>query len=246
MIWTRQIQSSDKPLTESISREHTQHPNTTALRAQAAVAQAVISVPPYAVQMHAVSVWAEICADVADEMKNNMKKSYRLALCAVISALSLVMLLLTGLIPVGTYAFPCVAGVLLAVVVIEAGYSSALLVYAVVSVLSFFFVADKEAALYYVAFLGFYPALKGLLERLKSKLVQYILKFIAFNLCVTAAFFVSIYVLAVPKESFELFSMYLPWVFLLIGNVVFLLYDICLTRIITEYVNKWRNKLKFK
>ena len=196
--------------------------------------------------MLAVSVWAEICANVVDAMKSNIKKSYRLALCAVVSALSLVMMLLTGLIPVGTYAFPCIAGALLAVVVIEAGYSGALLVYAVVSVLSFFFVTDKEAALYYTAFLGFYPVLKGILERIKSKVVRYILKFSAFNLCVIAAFFISIYVLMVPKESFELFSVYLPWVFLLLGNVVFLVYDICLTILITEYVSKWRDKLKFK
>lgn len=196
--------------------------------------------------MPAVNVWAGICADVVDAMKSRINKSYRLALCAVVCALSLVMMLLTGLIPVGTYAFPCIAGVFLAVIVIEAGYPGALLVYAVVSVLSFFFVTDKEAALYYTAFLGFYPVLKGVMELVKSRLVQYILKFIAFNLCVVVAFFVSIYVLMVPKESFELFSVYLPWVFLLLGNVVFLAYDICLTRLITEYVNKWRNKLKIK
>lgn len=196
--------------------------------------------------MLVVSVWAQICAGVADTMKSNLKKSYRLALCAVVSALSLVMLLLTGLIPVGTYAFPCIAGALLAVVVIEAGYASAMLVYVVVSVLSFVLVADKEAALYYTAFLGFYPVLKGVIERINIRVVQYILKFLAFNLCMIGAFYVSIYVLSVPKESFELFSVYLPWVFLLIGNIIFLFYDICLTRIITEYVNKWRNKLKFK
>ncbi len=196
--------------------------------------------------MLVVNVWAEICADAVDDMKNSIKKSYRLALCAVISALSFVMLLLTGLIPIGTYAFPCIAGALLAVIVIEAGYTRAMLVYAVVSVLSFFFVTDKEAALYYTAFLGFYPVLKGLVERIKSKLLQYLIKFSAFNSCVTVAFFVSIYVLLVPKESFELFSVYLPWVFLLLGNAVFFFYDICLTRLITEYVNKWRNKLKFK
>ncbi len=179
-------------------------------------------------------------------MNKKIKKSYALALCATISALSLVMLLLTGLIPVGTYAFPCIAGALLAIIVIEVGYASALSVYAAVSLLSFLFVTDKEAALYYAAFLGFYPILKGVIERVRSYVLQYIFKFISFNVCIIGAFFISIHLLAVPKESFELFGVYLPWLFLIIGNFVFFVYDICLTRLIGEYVNKWRNKLKFK
>lgn len=196
--------------------------------------------------MPAVNVWAATCADVVNDMKKQLKRTYSLALCAVIAALSLVMLFLTGLIPVGTYAFPCIAGVFVAVVVIEAGYGGAVAVYSVVSVLSFLLVADKEAALYYTAFLGFYPILKGVIERLKTKLLQYILKFLTFNVCMVIAFNISIYLLGVPKESFELFGLYLPWVFLVIGNMVFIVYDLCLTRLITEYVNKWRNKLKFK
>lgn len=164
----------------------------------------------------------------------------------MLSALSFVVLLLTGLIPVGTYAFPCIAGALLAVVVIEVGYWGAIAVYGVVSVLSFLLVADKEAALYYTAFLGFYPVLKGLIERIRSRLLQYVLKLVVFNVCVIAAFYISIHILSVPAESFELFGVYLPQVFLLLGNLIFVIYDLCLTRIITEYVNKWRNKLKFK
>lgn len=179
-------------------------------------------------------------------MSKKIKKSYALALCAVISALSLVMLLLTGLIPVGTYAFPCIAGALLAVIVIEVGYAGALSVYVSVSLLSFLLVTDKEAVLYYTAFLGFYPVLKGLVERIRLYFVQCILKLLAFNACMIVAFFVSIHLLSVPKETFELFGVYLPWAFLIIGNFVFLIYDVCLTRIINEYVNKWRNKLKFK
>ncbi len=196
--------------------------------------------------MLAVNVWVATCAGVVDSMKRSMKKSYTIALCALISALSFVMLMLTSLIPVGTYAFPCIAGAFLAVVVIEAGYASALAVYAVVSVLSFLLVSDKEAVLYYAIFLGFYPVLKGLVERINSKVIQYSLKFIVFNVSMIGAFFVSIRLLSVPKESFELFGVYLPWLFLLIGNVVFLVYDLCLSRIITEYVLKWRNKLKIK
>lgn len=177
-------------------------------------------------------------------MRKSVNKTRTLAFCSVISAVSLVLMFITGLIPVGTYAFPCVAGALLAVVVIESGYIFAFTTYIVVALMSALFVADKEAALYYIAFLGFYPILKGLFEKVRIKLLQYILKFALFNICIVAAFFVSITLLSVPKESFVLFGVYIPWVFLVLGNIVFAVYDFCLTRIISEYAYKWRKKLK--
>ncbi len=175
-----------------------------------------------------------------------MKKTYSLAFSALICAVSVVLMLLTGLIPVGTYAIPCAAGAVLAAVVIESGYVTAVSAYFVVSVLSVLIAADKEAVLYYIAFLGFYPIVKGVIEKLGSKIIQWVLKFLLFNLCIIGAFFVSIHLLSVPEESFNLFGVYVPWVFLLAGNLIFLVYDICLTRLITIYIRVWRNKLKFK
>jgi len=179
-------------------------------------------------------------------MKKKFNKTYGLAFSSVIAALSLVLMFITTFIPVGTYALPCVAGALLVAVVIESGYISALLVYVVVSLLSFLLVGDKEAVLYYTAFLGFYPILKGLYERIKLLVLQYFLKILTFNVCIIAAFFIGIHVLSIPKESFEIFEVYLPLVFLGIGNVVFVVYDLCLTRFVSQYVTQWRKKLKIK
>lgn len=178
-------------------------------------------------------------------MKNRVNKTYKLAFSSVIAALSLVMLFITAFIPVGTYALPCIAGAMLAAVVIESGYIAATAVYSVVSIMAFLLVADKEAVLYYAAFLGFYPIIKGLLERIKLRFLQYILKSFVFNVCIIVAFYISITLLSVPKESFVLFGVYVPWVFLVAGNVIFVIYDLCLTRIITQYIVQWRKKIKF-
>lgn len=175
-----------------------------------------------------------------------MKKTVKLALSSVIASLSVVIMLLTGLIPIGTYAAPCFVGMFLALIVLEAGYSYAVSVYIVVSALSFLLSSDKEACLYYTAFFGIYPILKGLMEKLSKVWLQYILKFAAFNVSMILAFFVSIYVLMIPKESFELFGIYLPWAFLLAGNLIFIVYDFAFTRIISTYALKWRKKLRFK
>lgn len=175
-----------------------------------------------------------------------MKTSFKVSLGGVIGALSLVMMLLTTLVPFGTYAFPAFAGMLLVCVVIELSYTWAFLVYFVVSLMSLLMLSDKEAALYYAVFLGFYPIIKGLIERVKSKFLQYLIKYTVFNICIIGAFYISILVLSIPKESFNIFGVYLPWVFLIIANITFLLYDMCVTRIVTLYIVRFQKLLTKK
>ena len=43
------------------------------------------------------------------------------------------------------------------------------MIYAAVAVLSLLFAADKEAALLFVLFFGYYPVLKSFLERISNK-----------------------------------------------------------------------------
>lgn len=172
-----------------------------------------------------------------------MKTSVKVSLGGVVAALSLVLMFLTSVIPFGTYAFPTFAGILLVLLVINLGYGYAAAVYFVTAVLSFLLVTDKEAALYYAAFLGFYPIVKSLIERIRSRVIRYIVKFILFNICMIAAFYIGITLLSIPKESFTLFDVYLPWVFLIAGNVFFIVYDLCVTRLVTLYLLKWHNRL---
>ncbi len=172
-----------------------------------------------------------------------MKTSVKVSMGGVVAALSLVLMLMTSVIPFGTYAFPAFAGILLVVLVLNLGFGYAFAVFAGTAVLSFLLLTDKEAALYYTVFLGYYPIVKGLIERLPSKPVQYIIKLLLFNACMIAAFFLGTALLSVPKESFTLFGVYLPWVFLILGNIFFVVYDLCITRLVTLYLLKWHNRL---
>lgn len=172
-----------------------------------------------------------------------MKASIKVALGGAVAALSLVLMFLTAVIPFGTFAFPTFAGMLLVVIVIEIGYGYSLAVYAATAILSFLLVPDKEAALMYTAFLGFYPILKSVIERIHNRVIQYVVKLLLFNICMIAAFFIAIKLLSIPEESFNLFGVYLPPVFLALGNVFFVLYDFCVTRIVTIYLKNWRHKL---
>lgn len=172
-----------------------------------------------------------------------MKPAVKVALGGAVAALSLVLMFLTAVIPFGTFAFPTFAGMLLVVIVIEIGYGYASAVYVATAVLSFLLVPDKEAALIYTIFLGYYPIIKSLIERISNKVVQYVVKIMLFNACMIGAFFIAVNLLSIPSDSFNLFGVYVPLVFLLIGNVFFVLYDICVTRVVTIYLLKWRHKL---
>lgn len=173
-------------------------------------------------------------------MKQN---TFRVAFCGLITAFSFVLMLLTNLIPVGTYAFPCLAGVLLVAVVIEFGWKWALGAFTAVSILSALFAGDKEAAVYFIAFFGFYPILKSSIERLKSKIVQYIIKYAVFTVCMVGAFFVCKIVLLIPDEEFMIAGVYIPWVFLIAGEIAFIFYDLFVTIIVTNYIVRVRNRI---
>ncbi len=171
------------------------------------------------------------------------KDSFRVAFCGMISALSLVLMLCTTLIPVGTYALPCIAGILLTAVVVEFGWKWALGAFFAVSALSLFLAGDKEAVAYFIAFFGFYPIAKSGIERIRSIAVQYIIKYALFTVCMIAAFWVTVSVLMIPAEEFTIFGVYLPWVFLLAAELVFWFYDRCITILVTRYIISVRNKM---
>ena len=61
------------------------------------------------------------------------------------------------------------------------------------------------------------------------------IKFAIFNVAVIASFFLSIYVMGIPKDSFTIAGVYLPWVLLIAGNVVFAVFDVALTRVSALY-----------
>ena len=71
----------------------------------------------------------------------------RLAFCGVIAALSVVVLFLTGIVPVATIALPAVAGCLLIAVVAETNVRYGFAVYLVSSLFSALLTPDREAAL---------------------------------------------------------------------------------------------------
>jgi len=164
-------------------------------------------------------------------MKNKTQTTRQIALGGVLAALAVVILLLGGVIPVGTYLAPMLASLPLIVLLAELPKSLCLGWYAVVSILGALLCPDRETAFVFV-FLGWYPAAKPALDRL-PRLPRVICKLLIFNAAVAALYALLILVLrleALVQEAREL-GLPLLIVLLLLGSVTFLLYDRMLARL---------------
>lgn len=172
---------------------------------------------------------------------NNTKK---IAFCSMIAALGSALMFLSGVVSIATYALPAIVGALFILIVIEFSRSSAFIAYVVVSILSLFIAQDKKAVALFILFFGYYPILKELIESLKNKVIQYVLKFTIFNVAMLLSFFVFIKLLLVPIESFYTLGLSLPILFLVFGNLVFWLYDFALSGFITAYIARFQKIVK--
>ena len=123
--------------------------------------------------------------------------------------------------------------------VIELGGKYPYLIYAVTSVLSMLLVPVKTAPLAYVCFAGFYPIVKAALERRLHGGRCLLAKLAVFNVCFAL----------IALALIKLFTALSPalWMLWLIplANFVFLLYDLALTKLITAYLMRWRQRFTF-
>ena len=89
------------------------------------------------------------------------------------------LMLLSGAVPIFTYAAPLLASLFLCPVCSRAGNRIAAAVWVITAGLSLLLGADKEAAFFYL-FFGWYPIVKPLLDRIGSKGVRIAVKTVLF------------------------------------------------------------------
>lgn len=173
-----------------------------------------------------------------------MKKTSLTALGGVITSLSLAVMFLVGMIPGFTYIVPAFSSLLL-IPILEEEENKAftLLVYAAVSVLSLLTVPDKEISLLYVFFFGYYPVVWSLLEG-TNKILSWILKLILFNSSMILIYKLLKYIFLIPIEEMETFGKWTPLLLLLMGNVVFILFDKVLDGLFFVYMKKYHERVK--
>jgi len=167
-----------------------------------------------------------------------MKQSAKIALCGVLGALAVVCMMLT-VIPVSTLALTALAGIVLMPVSLEGGVKWGFAAYAAAAALTFFIAPDFEAKLLFIAFFGYYPTLKLLLDRLASKVLQWVLKLLLFNAAVVAVYLLLMFVGGLEPDEFEVFGINMPLALLGLANVVFVIFDKALDGLKDIYKARW-------
>ena len=102
-------------------------------------------------------------------------------------------------------------------------------VYFSTAFLSLFLITDKEAALTYALFFGYYPLIKDIIEKL-PKAWGWLLKLALFNASAVGIGVISFYLFGVSGEEYEEFGKFTIPILLIMANVAFVLYDFCITK----------------
>lgn len=172
-------------------------------------------------------------------MKNN---SFNIAFGGMISALCVVLEFSVGILPLFLYIFPMICGLLMTILLDECGMKISLCAYVGVSVISFLIAPDKEAALIYAAFFGYYPMARAFIMKLKNPRMQLLIKLALFNSAMICSYSILIRIIGLEAAGFGE-GKWMIVAFLIVGNAAFFAFDITLGRVLLLYQIKYRGKL---
>ena len=170
--------------------------------------------------------------------------SKKIALTGMMCALSAVIMMMGGLIPLATFCCPLLAGLTLIPVFVECGERLSWGAYIAMAILALMLCPDKEAALLF-AFLGYFPILRWRLDQIRSPILRTGSKLALFNIAVIGMYLISIFLfqMTVVLNEYREMGLILSLACLVIGNVCLLLYDVMLKRLTLIYVVKFRNRI---
>ncbi len=173
-------------------------------------------------------------------VKRDAASTGRTALVGVLTALGVVILYLAALAPSGRQGLTAVSGLMTAAAVISSGFSSGAFCYITTGLLGLILSPDKGLAALYLLFFGIYPLVKYLVERLRNQPLEWVLKLVFFNLALSVSYFFF------RQSLLGSLSVEGPilWVFYLVANLVFVVYDLGLSRLIALYVARIDKNLR--
>lgn len=183
------------------------------------------------------------------------QKTKKLTLSAVICAIGVVLLSVGSLIQTIDLSAAALASFMCIFAVIELGGAYPWLIYAVTGILAVVLSPYGMAGWFYIAFFGYYPIVKEKVERL-SKPLAWVIKMLTLNLALFACVVICYFLFYAASgggllDAFykifgdEGFGKIFAVAMVVAVNVVFVIYDIALTLMISTYINKLRHRFKF-
>jgi hypothetical protein len=168
--------------------------------------------------------------------------SYKIALGGIVSALCLVIMLLTSILPALYIVLPMLCGLLIKMLVDEVSSGWALLTYVSVSILSFFLNPNIEATFVFILFFGIYPIILKYLNKL-PKLLSKIVKWCIYFGMAFVNYRISVFIVGMDETVENLpFGEYWEQIFVVIIGLFFAIYEFYISLFLNVYQKKWRKK----
>ena len=148
-------------------------------------------------------------------------------------AYSVVALFVGSLLPTGQLGFAALASLFGIAAVIEAGLKGGISVFICSLILGFILTTDKNTAILYGMFFGYYPIVKYFAEKVPIRPLEWIIKLAVLNIALTAI--IEIFknlIFAVQNLTESLLVVYLG------ANVVFIIFDLGVTRAMSFYIKR--------
>lgn len=154
-----------------------------------------------------------------------------------------VVIMLTSYFPYLTYAIPAIAGLCSMVVLIEINYKWAFFSFLASAVLVFMF-GEMESKFLYVFLFGYYPIAKALIEKINKPIFEWIIKILLLNISILVVYGLFSTVFPINLDEFGPLKEYGIAILLVLANVVFVVYDIAVSRMSVLYLNIIHPKIK--
>lgn len=158
-----------------------------------------------------------------------MKKAKITAVCGMMAALSVVLMFISTFVPVFVYVLPIITGLIVYFVSELADKKWAIGVFFSTAFLSLVLLTDKEAALTYTLFFGYYPLLKDTIQKL-PKVISWLIKFLLFNIAAVSIGFLGVFLFGMSGEEYNEFGEFTIPILLALANATFILYDVALSK----------------
>ncbi|MDD3165071.1 MAG: hypothetical protein PHS97_04360 [Oscillospiraceae bacterium] len=161
-----------------------------------------------------------------------LKKTGKLALCAMLTALGTVLLFAGAVTPTGKLALLAVALLAPAAAVLQCGARWALGCYAATAIVALLLLPVKSMAILYLL-AGYYGVLKACIERIGKLKLEWLLKLVWLNLLLGVCY--------LGLSGLLLNAVTLPggvWIAAVALNGAFVLYDLAYSKLIVQYENR--------
>lgn len=166
------------------------------------------------------------------------KPARQAAVGGIFAALCLICLYIAAYIPTNRLFFYALSSLFVSFVVVESGIGAGWLFYAATSLLAFLLIPDKLSVIPYATCLGLYGIIKYYIERVRSLILELILKGMFFAAEAAGLYYLYTKILLLGIET----KIHIAGI-LAAALVIFFIYDYVYSRLITFYLQKLRTKL---